>query len=257
MNCSPAIRLFPTRQRSHNLPDGKVSAVGSARHTRECCDRCWHPGVNRTLRLKPPQPGRSGPIAASLFFCPRSVSAGRSSKIDRAAFSANTLAADGFTLDPTWLGWLQRVADEAAHGTDRGNFLARDANVHGEHAAARHGFRKHGAVAGSARAAPGYAAGGICAALAGCRAAQARRAESTASRSAARFTAAGNSSQRKRTFTLPWEEWLRGPLRSRLEASFASPAPPARIYISTGFERCGAIFWREKLPGLGPGRFMF
>ena len=31
--------------------------------------------------------------------------------------------------------------------------------------------------------------------------------------------------QRKRTFTLPWEEWLRGPLRPRLEASFASLAP--------------------------------
>jgi len=31
--------------------------------------------------------------------------------------------------------------------------------------------------------------------------------------------------QRKRTFTLPWEEWLRGPLRARLERSFADPAP--------------------------------
>src|SRR5438034_8417456 len=31
--------------------------------------------------------------------------------------------------------------------------------------------------------------------------------------------------QRKRTFTLPWEDWLRGPLRKRLEASFADPAP--------------------------------
>jgi asparagine synthase (glutamine-hydrolysing) len=31
--------------------------------------------------------------------------------------------------------------------------------------------------------------------------------------------------QRKRTFTLPWEEWLRGPLRLRLEASLADPAP--------------------------------
>ena len=30
--------------------------------------------------------------------------------------------------------------------------------------------------------------------------------------------------QRKRTFTLPWEEWLRGPLRARLERSFADPA---------------------------------
>src|SRR5262249_48008252 len=31
--------------------------------------------------------------------------------------------------------------------------------------------------------------------------------------------------QKKRTFTLPWEEWLRGPLRTKLEASFADPAP--------------------------------
>lgn len=31
--------------------------------------------------------------------------------------------------------------------------------------------------------------------------------------------------QRKKTFTLPWEEWLRGPLRPRLESSFANIAP--------------------------------
>jgi asparagine synthase (glutamine-hydrolysing) len=31
--------------------------------------------------------------------------------------------------------------------------------------------------------------------------------------------------QRKKTFTLPWEEWLRGPLRPRMEASFADIAP--------------------------------
>ncbi|HYL61425.1 MAG TPA: asparagine synthase (glutamine-hydrolyzing) [Candidatus Methylomirabilis sp.] len=31
--------------------------------------------------------------------------------------------------------------------------------------------------------------------------------------------------QSKRTFTLPWEDWLRGPLRPRLEASFREIAP--------------------------------
>src|SRR5258708_33687351 len=31
--------------------------------------------------------------------------------------------------------------------------------------------------------------------------------------------------QKKRTFTLPWEEWLRGSLRKRLETSLAEPAP--------------------------------
>jgi asparagine synthase (glutamine-hydrolysing) len=37
--------------------------------------------------------------------------------------------------------------------------------------------------------------------------------------------------QKKRTFTLPWEEWLRGPLRKRLEASFAEPAPALAAYL--------------------------
>jgi asparagine synthase (glutamine-hydrolysing) len=32
--------------------------------------------------------------------------------------------------------------------------------------------------------------------------------------------------QRKRTFTFPWENWLRGPLRERVAAGLASPAPP-------------------------------
>ena len=40
--------------------------------------------------------------------------------------------------------------------------------------------------------------------------------------------------QRKRTFTLPWEEWLRGPLRARMEASFADPAPPLAVYLRPG-----------------------
>jgi asparagine synthase (glutamine-hydrolysing) len=37
--------------------------------------------------------------------------------------------------------------------------------------------------------------------------------------------------QKKRTFTLPWEQWLRGPLRKRLEASFAEPAPGLAPYL--------------------------
>ena len=37
--------------------------------------------------------------------------------------------------------------------------------------------------------------------------------------------------QQKRTFTLPWEEWLRGPLCSRLEASFADPAPAIAAHL--------------------------
>ena len=40
--------------------------------------------------------------------------------------------------------------------------------------------------------------------------------------------------QRKRTFTLPWEEWLRGPLRVKLEASFAKPSPSLTPFLRPG-----------------------
>jgi asparagine synthase (glutamine-hydrolysing) len=52
--------------------------------------------------------------------------------------------------------------------------------------------------------------------------------------------------QRKRTFTLPWEEWLRGPLRARLEASFVKPAPGLAPHVKTNGVR---EVWRDFLAG--------
>jgi hypothetical protein len=40
--------------------------------------------------------------------------------------------------------------------------------------------------------------------------------------------------QKKRTFTLPWEGWLRGPLRRKLETSFANPAPALNPVLRAG-----------------------
>ncbi len=37
--------------------------------------------------------------------------------------------------------------------------------------------------------------------------------------------------QKKRTFTLPWEQWLRGPLKGKLEASFGDIAAPLREHL--------------------------
>jgi asparagine synthase (glutamine-hydrolysing) len=39
--------------------------------------------------------------------------------------------------------------------------------------------------------------------------------------------------QKKRAFTLPWEQWLRGPLKAKLEASFAEIAPPLREHLKS------------------------
>jgi asparagine synthase (glutamine-hydrolysing) len=52
--------------------------------------------------------------------------------------------------------------------------------------------------------------------------------------------------QRKRTFTLPWEEWLRGPLGARMEASFADPAPLLAAYLRPGGVR---TVWTDFLAG--------
>ncbi len=41
------------------------------------------------------------------------------------------------------------------------------------------------------------------------------------------------TAQLKRTFTLPWEQWLRGPLKARLEESLADPAPGLAPHIRT------------------------
>src|SRR5258708_30373418 len=43
------------------------------------------------------------------------------------------------------------------------------------------------------------------------------------------------TSQKKRTFTLPWQHWLCGPLKSRVEDSLSSaPASLARLVKPTG-----------------------
>jgi asparagine synthase (glutamine-hydrolysing) len=53
--------------------------------------------------------------------------------------------------------------------------------------------------------------------------------------------------QRKKTFTLPWEEWLRGPLRPRLEANFANLAPSLAAHLrSEGVRGVWAAFLEGK-----------
>jgi asparagine synthase (glutamine-hydrolysing) len=141
-------------------------------------------------------------------------------------FRPSTVGADGVTLEPTWLGWLDRTASEAGklqpvaatawlemrcymastllRDTDSVS-MARSLEVRvplldtplvefvsslPDQARHRSGAQKALLVEALAGLLPQEILG-----------------------------------QRKKTFTLPWEEWLRGPLRPRLEASFASIAP--------------------------------
>ena len=141
-------------------------------------------------------------------------------------FRASTVHADGVTLEPTWLGWLERAADVARklepiagvawlemrsymtctllRDTDSVS-MARSLEV-------RVPLLDTPLVefVGSLPDAARYRAG---------------------TQKALLVEALGDilppaiAAQPKRTFTLPWEDWLRGPLRARVEASFADPAP--------------------------------
>ena len=142
-------------------------------------------------------------------------------------FRPSTVASDGYTLEPTWLGWLQLATGEARQmepvaavswlemrsymastllrDTDSVS-MARSLEVRvplldtplvefvcalPDEARRRHGVQKALLV---------EAMGGLL------------PAEVTA--------------QKKRTFTLPWEQWLRGPLKLRVEKSLLSGASP-------------------------------
>src|SRR5436305_15269603 len=88
-------------------------------------------------------------------------------------------------------------------GSRGGCLLAGDAQLHGEHATAIHGFREHGAIAGSPPPAAGHAAGGICEGFAGRLASPAGGAECIAGPSDSRFAAAGNSPAEETHLYLP------------------------------------------------------
>jgi asparagine synthase (glutamine-hydrolysing) len=143
-------------------------------------------------------------------------------------FRPSTLAADGHSLEPTWLGWLQLAADEAQHmdgvaavswlelRTYMASTLLRDTDAVSMARSLEVRVPLLDtplvefvcALPETARRKPGVQ--------------KALLVEALGDLLPSEITA-----QKKRTFTLPWEQWLRGPLKSRLESSFASP--PARL----------------------------
>ena len=181
------------------------------------------------------------------FFARALFPPGQLERIISPRFRASTINADGVTLEPTWLGWLERTADEARKleviagiswlemRTYMVSTLLRDSDsvsmaqslelrvplldtplvefIGSLPDAARHraGAQKRLFVEALGDLLPGEIL-----------------------------------RQRKRTFTLPWEEWLRGPLRARLEASFADAAPALAAYLRPGGMQ---TVWSEFLSG--------
>jgi asparagine synthase (glutamine-hydrolysing) len=154
------------------------------------------------------------------------------SKLIEPRFRPSSVAADGVTLEPTWLGWLERAADgarklEGLSGVSwlemrcyMGSTLLRDTDA----VSMSRSLEVRvplldtplvefvGALPEGARRRSGTS-------------------KALLSEAIADLLPAEVLAQKKRTFTLPWEDWLRGPLRNQMEASFAKIAPCLAPYL--------------------------
>jgi len=172
---------------------------------------------------------------------------GQLERIIEPRFRPSTVNADGVTLEPTWLGWLERTADEARKmepaarvswlemRTYMASTLLRDTDS----VSMARSLEVRvplldtplvefvGSLPDAARRRPGAQKALLVEALGD-------------------LLPQEILAQRKRTFTLPWEEWLRGPLRARIEASFADPATPLAAYLRPGGVRS---VWTDFLAG--------
>jgi asparagine synthase (glutamine-hydrolysing) len=172
---------------------------------------------------------------------------GQLDRIIEPRFRPSTVNADGVTLEPTWLGWLERIADGARKlepvagvswlemRTYMASTLLRDTDSvsMAQSLEVRLPLLDTplvefvGSLPDAARRRPGAQKALLVEALGD-------------------LLPQEILTQRKRTFTLPWEEWLRGPLRARMEASLADPAPSLAAYLRPGGARS---VWTDFLAG--------
>jgi len=160
------------------------------------------------------------------FFTRTLFPPGRLEQIIEPRFRPSTVGPDGVTLEPTWLGWLQRAADEARKlepvagisWLEMRSYMASTLLRDTDSVSMAQSLEVRVplldtpltefvcALPDAARRRPGAHKALLVEAIRD-------------------LLPQEILTQRKRTFTLPWEEWLGGSLRKRLEASFASPAP--------------------------------
>ena len=181
------------------------------------------------------------------FFARTLFPPGQLERVIEARFRPSTVSADGVTLDPTWLGWLERTADEARKlepvaevswlemRTYMASTLLRDTDAvsMAQSLEVRVPLLDTplvefvGSLPDAARWRPGTQKALLAEALGD-------------------LLPPEILGQKKRTFTLPWEEWLHGPLRARMETSFGDPAPALAAYLRSGGMR---TVWTDFLAG--------
>jgi asparagine synthase (glutamine-hydrolysing) len=181
------------------------------------------------------------------FFTRALFPPGQLERIIEPRFRPSTVGADGVTLEPTWLGWLERTADEArklepvagVSWLEMRNYMVSTLLRDTDSVSMARSLEVRvplldtplvefvASLPEAARRRPGAQKALLIAALGD-------------------LLPREILGQRKRTFTLPWEEWLRGPLRARMETSLADPAPLLAPYLRPGGARS---VWTDFLAG--------
>jgi len=155
------------------------------------------------------------------------------SRLINPRFRPSTVGADGVTLEPTWLGWLERAADGARKLEGMGSVSWLEMRSYMASTLLRDTDSVSMARSLEVRVplldTPLVEFVGALPAAARRRDAQPK---ALLNEAIADLLPQDILKQKKRTFTLPWEEWLRGPLRKRLEASFAEVAPSLAAYLN-------------------------
>jgi Asparagine synthase len=154
------------------------------------------------------------------------------SRLIEPRFRPSSVAADGVTLEPTWLGWLERAADgarklEGMSGVswlEMRSYMASTLLRDTDSVSMARSLEVRvplldtplvefvGALPEGARQRDGTS-------------------KALLSQAIGDLLPSDVLAQKKRTFTLPWEEWLRGALQKRLETSFAEMAPGLAAYV--------------------------
>ncbi len=180
---------------------------------------------------------------ARLLFPPGSVD-----RIIEPRFRPSSINPDGVTLDPTWLAWLERTADEArklgpvagVSWLEMRNYMANTLLRDTDSVSMAHSLEVRVPLLDTPLVE-----------LIGALPETARRRQGE--QKALLTRAMGDrlppeiAAQRKKTFTLPWQEWLRGPLQQKIEASFADPAAALAPYLRpTGFQNVWKEFQAKK-----------
>ena len=147
-------------------------------------------------------------------------------------FRPSSIAADGTTLEPTWMGWLQRAADEGRRMGSAGAVSWMELRCYMASTLLRDTDSVSMARSLEVRVPL------LDTPLVEFMCALPDKARRVKSRQKALLVdalqdilPAGIVGQRKKTFTLPWEQWLRGPLKSQLEASFSEIARPLKEHL--------------------------